>query len=232
MGWLWSSGGNSQESKNSSPPDVPATQGTPSPSSTQTPPSPPNYEKPLSRDELAEAEFQALVSGLNQSNDNSTSRTSNRYSARSGSMIASSPQTQTALSTDSDSTPPSIDPRDLVPKEMSCRTAFDYAFFCQSFGGQWVNVYRYGELRDCSERWSDFWFCMRTMSYPTEQRERMIADYHRQKLDKYKGKPSSEDVWEMRTVPLRGAFEGDFLALEREMKVSEGKGIDSQGATR
>lgn len=230
MGWLWSSSSDSQESKTLSTPDVPAAQGTPSPSSMRTPPSHPSHEKPLSRDELAEAEFQAMISGLSQSNDESSTQTSNRYSARSASTTFAS---QTAPSTSSNSAPSSIHPRDLVPKEMSCRSSFDYAFFCQSFGGQWVNIYRYGELRDCSERWSDFWFCMRTMSYPTEQRERMIADYHRKKLeDKYKGKPSSEDVWEMRTVPLRGAFEGDFLALEREMKVTEGKGIDSQGATR
>lgn len=114
---------------------------------------------------------------------------------------------------------------------MSCRTAFDYAFFCQSFGGQWVNVYRYGELRNCSERWSDFWFCMRTMSYPTEQREKLTADYHREKLDKYKGVPTSEDVWEMRTTPVRGAFEGDFKTLEREMKVAEEQEANNQATS-
>src|SRR5438874_1603961 len=31
-----------------------------------------------------------------------------------------------------------ISPDSLYPTEISCRSAFDYAFFCQSFGGQFV----------------------------------------------------------------------------------------------
>ena len=44
--------------------------------------------------------------------------------------------------------PADISPDALYPAEMSCRSALDYAMFCQSFGGQFVNVYRYGELFD------------------------------------------------------------------------------------
>jgi len=104
---------------------------------------------------------------------------------------------------------------------MSCRQAFDYAFFCQSLGGQWVNVYRYGELRSCSEHWGNFWLCMRSRSYKKEDKERLIRDHYRKKAIKYKTGPSSEDVWELRREPIEGAFEGDFVALEREMKERE-----------
>lgn len=108
---------------------------------------------------------------------------------------------------------------------MTCRTAFDYAFFCQSFGGQFVNVYRYGGLRSCSQHWADWRFCMRSLSQQSaEKREEMVAAHNREKLgQKYGavGEPSSEDVWEMRMVPLRGAFEGDFEKVERAMKAEE-----------
>lgn len=42
--------------------------------------------------------------------------------------------------------PADISPDALYPSEMSCRSALDYAMFCQSFGGQFVNVYRFGEF--------------------------------------------------------------------------------------
>src|SRR5277367_1844328 len=35
--------------------------------------------------------------------------------------------------------PEDISPDSLYPTEISCQSAFDYAFFCQSFGGQFVN---------------------------------------------------------------------------------------------
>lgn len=132
------------------------------------------------------------------------------------SSSTNSPGMETDVSSSSSSS--SNDISALYPRTMSCRSAFDYAFFCQSFGGQFLNVYRYGTLRSCSEHWSDFWFCMRTNSYPSEERERMIADRYRKKAIKYRTGPSSEDVWELRTKPLKGAFQGDFVALERQME--------------
>ncbi|OKL59096.1 hypothetical protein UA08_05869 [Talaromyces atroroseus] len=110
----------------------------------------------------------------------------------------------------------SISPDSLYPDTMSCRSAFDYAFFCQSFGGQWVNVYRYGELRSCSEHWENFWLCMKARGLRDDDaRKEMIRDHYRKKAIKYKTGPSSEDVWEVRMEPLEGAFQGDFDALER-----------------
>lgn len=84
-----------------------------------------------------------------------------------------------------------------------------------------MNVYRYGELRSCSEHWENFWLCMKTKTYPDEERKKIIRDHYRKKAIKYKTGPSSEDVWELRTEPVKGAFQGDFAALEREMKAQE-----------
>ncbi|KAI1388278.1 uncharacterized protein F4822DRAFT_402348 [Hypoxylon trugodes] len=90
----------------------------------------------------------------------------------------------------------------LLPTTMSCRSAFDAAFHCNSIGGQWTSVYRAGEVRSCSEHWDDFWFCMRTRTLSSPQKEDAIKDHYRKKeYEKYfaPGRPSSEDVWEART---------------------------------
>ena len=83
---------------------------------------------------------------------------------------------------------------------MSCRQAFDQAWACNGFGGQWNAVYRYGHMRSCSEQWDDFWFCMRMRSKTGKSKEDMIrARYREKEWKKYgPGMPSSEDVWESR----------------------------------
>lgn len=50
---------------------------------------------------------------------------------------------------------------------------------------------------------------MRTKSQPEEKRSRMIQEHYRQRDAKYKLGPSSEDVWQVRTEPVEGAFERD-----------------------
>jgi hypothetical protein len=83
---------------------------------------------------------------------------------------------------------------------MSCRAAFDSAFYCSSLGGHFHDIYRYGQLRSCSEHWSDFWFCMRTKnSYSgADVKARLIQERYREKEDALKQKPNSEDVWTKR----------------------------------
>lgn len=83
-----------------------------------------------------------------------------------------------------------------------------------------MNVYRYGELRKCSEHWSEFWFCMRTRNYSDEKRQEMIRQHYRQKEAKYKLGPSCEDVWRPRTQPLRAAFGEDTDDPARGTKIS------------
>jgi hypothetical protein len=94
---------------------------------------------------------------------------------------------------------------------MDCEQAFNQAFYCQSLGGQWNNIYRYGGVRSCSENWDDFWFCMRVKGYRAGPvKDDMIREHYRKKhLAKYgPGKPSSEDVWRERRerVPPGTAF--------------------------
>ncbi|KAI1449556.1 hypothetical protein F5Y02DRAFT_215542 [Annulohypoxylon stygium] len=101
-------------------------------------------------------------------------------------------------------TPTQLDPltESLLPTSLSCRTAFDAAFHCNSLGGQWLSVYREGSIRSCSEHWDDFWFCMRTRTLASPQKEEMIRDrYRRKEYAKYyaPGRISSTDVWEPRT---------------------------------
>lgn len=84
-----------------------------------------------------------------------------------------------------------------------------------------MNVYRYGELRSCSEHWDNFWLCMRTRSWSDDLRKKAIRAHNRKKAIKYKTGPSSEDVWDVRLERVRDAFQGDFAALEREIKAEE-----------
>ena len=87
-----------------------------------------------------------------------------------------------------------------LPRSMSCRAAFDSAFYCSSLGGHFNDLYRYGQLRSCSDHWNDFWFCMRTKnSYSgPEVKERLIQERYAEKEKALKTKPNCEDVWTRR----------------------------------
>ncbi|KAL3442627.1 hypothetical protein BJX65DRAFT_286534 [Aspergillus insuetus] len=202
MGWFWSKSSSApkDESHTTQPP-------TATPENLPTPAQP--QSRTLTREEKEEAEFKQLWTSLE--ND-----------IRSGTQTAKVSLTPTTSSDPSLQSPPaSIAPDSLYPDTMSCRSAFDYAFFCQSLGGQFVNVYRYGELRSCSEHWENFWLCMKTRTFSEKEKSRQIRDHYRKKAIKYKTGPSSEDVWEVRMEPVRNAFQGDFAALESQMKAEE-----------
>lgn len=94
----------------------------------------------------------------------------------------------------------------LLPTTMNCEQAFNQAFYCQSLGGQWHHLYRYGSIRSCGEQWDDWFFCMRAKGTPPGKvKNDMIRDHYRRKLlAKYgPGKPSSEDVWRERRERVR-----------------------------
>ena len=207
MGWWWSSDSNQQTSKPSEATPPPNTLSKSTPQSTQTsnPQSPPRLSNPLTRDEQAEADLQSLLSTLSSE---SAQHSSTRAALTDGSDI---PSTFLPTSSSKSTVASRGKPQEssLYPTSMSCRQTFDSAFYCQSLGGQFNNIYRYGELRSCSEHWSAFWFCMRTKSQPEEKRSRMIQEHYRQRDAKYKLGPSSEDVWQVRTEPVEGAFERD-----------------------
>ncbi|KAF2642662.1 hypothetical protein P280DRAFT_380544, partial [Massarina eburnea CBS 473.64] len=84
------------------------------------------------------------------------------------------------------------------PTTMSCRAAFDSAFYCTSLGGHFNDIYRYGSLRSCSEHWADWRFCMSLKSYSSEAQANAVQDLYREKERKMKEKPNSENVWRKR----------------------------------
>ncbi|KAJ5156483.1 hypothetical protein N7492_009286 [Penicillium capsulatum] len=199
MGWWWSSSPTKDTSNNASSVQVPAEPAMP------TAPQP----KKLTPDEQADLEFRQILADLQAAEDSGLKNLPSTQSQATGST--STPDQPTS----------SIAPESLYPDTMSCRNAFDYAFFCQSFGGQFVNVYRYGELRSCSEHWDNFWMCMRTRGWSDELRKKAIRAHNQKKAIKYKTGPSSEDIWDVRLEPAKDAFQGDFAALEQEMKNEE-----------
>jgi hypothetical protein len=103
---------------------------------------------------------------------------------------------------------------------MSCRAAFDAAFYCSSLGGHFNDIYRYGHLRSCSEHWADWRFCMSLSGASSEGRTNAIRERYREKDNKTKEEPNSEDVWrrrgpgEMIEKPFRFAEE-ESLRVEK-----------------
>jgi hypothetical protein len=100
---------------------------------------------------------------------------------------------------------------------MSCRAAFDSAFYCSSFGGKFNDIYRYGEIRPCSEHWADWRFCMGLKTRTKADKEAVIQQRYKEKEDKVRGKANSEDVWSRREIEERHF--GAFKAVE----VDDGK---------
>lgn len=203
MGWWWTSSLQKDDTRNKTTP--PSNSSEPAPQSVPPP-------KELTPDEQADLEFSQILASLQEAEAASSSKATNGSSPLNGNAADATAPSEPSSS---------IAPESLYADEMSCRTAFDYAFFCQSFGGQFVNVYRYGELRSCSEHWDNFWLCMKTRSWSDNLRKKAIRAHNVKKAIKYKTGPSSEDVWDVRLEPDREAFQGDFAALEREMKAEE-----------
>ncbi|RSL50263.1 hypothetical protein CEP54_012026 [Fusarium duplospermum] len=200
MGWLWSS-------SNKDKPSTPSEEAPPTSTPTQTPTS-------TSTSSTTDPEIQKFIDLFESEKNAKPEPTSEKDQQQSSSSLPSwlTLKKSTRATTP---TPSDIPPRDalseaLLPTEMSCRQAFDQAWACNSMGGQWNAVYRYGEMRSCSEHWDDFWFCMRTKGYSPEMREKAIREHYRAKeFVKYgPGKPSSEDVWESREekVPEGSTF--------------------------
>ncbi|KAK1639863.1 hypothetical protein BDP81DRAFT_391914 [Colletotrichum phormii] len=241
MGWLWAS---------PSPPKTPAPgQASQAPASTP----PPSNKSTDSEVDPEIVKFLALFQNESGSQPEEkapapaqASSTPSKPSSSSSSWFSlkSSPDSPSQTSNRA-ITPPSDNPvaESTLPTNMSCRQAFDMAFHCQSVGGQWNSIYRYGTMRSCSEHWEDFWFCMRIKSYTGKMKEDSIRDHYRQKeFEKYgDGKPSSEDVWQARTtkVPPGTAFtesleeptindeEWQRMEIERRKQIRQGLGIEA-----
>ena len=121
-------------------------------------------------------------------------------------QVSSSPKSKPLSRTNPDGTL-SIHPTHLYPRTMSCRQAFDQAFYCQSLGGKFNDIYRFGHLQSCSEQWNAFWFCMRNRTLPMENKEEVIASWYEDRERRRKREfGSSEDVWGLREVAVQKAF--------------------------
>ncbi|EON66824.1 hypothetical protein W97_06226 [Coniosporium apollinis CBS 100218] len=212
MGWWWKSDPQTPVLHPSDPtPD-------PLPTASQPPASPreiadgpshphshdsdPMPKQARTRDEQADAELSSFLAEL-------ASPGSRQHGVQSsGGADAAGPShtnASTALSTSTSSQPPpkaesSNDDLTSYPTTMSCRAAFDSAFYCQSLGGQFNAIYRHGQLRSCAPLWSDFWFCMRLKSYSEEEKAEMVSGRYREKEEKVRQGRNSEEVWVRRTV--------------------------------
>ncbi|KAK9432704.1 hypothetical protein V1505DRAFT_322651 [Lipomyces doorenjongii] len=97
-------------------------------------------------------------------------------------------------------------PSEAFPREMSCTQQFDELVKCYSIGGQVRNVYRYGSIRDCNDRWSMFKFCMGTRLDSEEDKRKKIYEFYGQKTAEDLKSGSSEDVWKARTQRRKSLF--------------------------
>ena len=115
-----------------------------------------------------------------------------------------------------------ITPDALYPRSMSCRQAFDQAFYCQSLGGKFNDIYRYGSLNSCSEQWSAFWFCMRVRQYADKDKQEVIKEFYKDRdATRQQQFGSSEDVWEIRTKGVENAFWRDLKAEDGDVALKE-----------
>ncbi|KAF8492345.1 hypothetical protein F5888DRAFT_1619059 [Russula emetica] len=85
----------------------------------------------------------------------------------------------------------------------TCMSVFDDFLSCNILGTQLKSIYRFGEMAHCSAKWNEFKFCMSIKGLHPEQRRdawirRRAEWWARRRLGL-----SSENVWEMRTEPLR-----------------------------
>ncbi|GAB7354851.1 hypothetical protein MBLNU459_g5227t1 [Dothideomycetes sp. NU459] len=218
MGWWWSSSQNPSTDVPTTIPDpvVPGRTGEPRPNA-------PTRQYMLNpkpnREEQADREFNEFLASFE--NNTPTSAEPKNYErispaptetpthyAPSPSGASPDPTSVSAPAAATADTPLDISPNALYPRTMSCRQAFDQAFYCQSLGGKFNDIYRYGELRSCSDNWSAFWFCMRVRTLGDNERQEAVRDYYEKREDRIKQERggSSEDIWEMRTEPVKQAF--------------------------
>ncbi|KAK1774812.1 hypothetical protein QBC45DRAFT_423886 [Copromyces sp. CBS 386.78] len=229
MGWFWSSPSSSAASSGkpteTSTPTVTTQSAAPPAQPQQTPPPPPT-PSPSSSSSAADTELQKFLEMLQGDDAAKSSQPSQQPTPSSTSSEPAATASPSVLAKykayipfssllikDDEPTPsePEIPKKTraaaslamsehCLPTTLSCRDAFDYAWHCQTPGSQFNAVYRYGTMKNCSDLWDDFWFCMRTKSFSPEMKAEAVKDYYRKKEEaKYGGgQPSSEDVWESR----------------------------------
>lgn len=116
---------------------------------------------------------------------------------------ASSPAPANKAGTDTpglaSSGPSQVSP-EVSTKEDPCSLQyyFDEFFMCYTPKSQLRNWYRYGEKKDCGERWKDLKWCMRTRMTDEESAQEKLKERKIVMQDKVHSGPNSEDVWQIR----------------------------------
>lgn len=78
---------------------------------------------------------------------------------------------------------------------------------CYTLKNQFINYYRYGQRPDCSSKWKDFVWCIRTKNKAFDEQQNMLRDKRLQKHAALKLGRNSEEVWSLRTSPLNSLFD-------------------------
>ncbi|KAG6235088.1 hypothetical protein E4U22_006712 [Claviceps purpurea] len=223
MGWLWSS--SSQPPPQEEQPTAPSLEAPAAPTAQQA--STPNDPADTQLEEFLQLIHTAGDESSKPPSSSSSSPPTTTPSEDTKPSVLSwlSQKAKTAANNKPDEAP-ILDPlsESLFPTEMGCAQTFELAWSCSSLGGQFMSMYRHGNMRECSENWDDFWFCMRTRAYSGPVKADLIKQHYRNKAyRKYGGdKPSSEDVWERRTekVPLGSAFSTPLPVTEEEVNAA------------
>ncbi|KAG5998320.1 hypothetical protein E4U52_000655 [Claviceps spartinae] len=219
MGWLWSS--SSQPSPQEEQPTAPSLEA----------PAAPTTQQASTPNDSADKQLQEFLQLIHTAGDESSKPISpppptNPSEDTKPSVLSWLSQKAKAATNNKPDEAPILDPlsESLFPTEMDCAQTFELAWSCSSLGGQFLSMYRHGNMRECSENWDDFWFCMRTRAYSGTVKADLIKQHYRNKAyRKYGGdKPSSEDVWERRTekVPLGSAFNTPLPVTEEEVNAA------------
>ncbi|QSL66056.1 hypothetical protein MERGE_003193 [Pneumocystis wakefieldiae] len=66
-----------------------------------------------------------------------------------------------------------------------------------SLQNQFVHYYRYGRRPDCSSKWKDFLWCLRTKSQDEELEQKMLLEKRLERLERLKKGRNSEEIWSL-----------------------------------
>ncbi|KAL9103725.1 MAG: hypothetical protein Q9163_001275 [Psora crenata] len=202
MGWLWSSAA-TDENKSPPPSDDPIA---PEPPTVTTNP-PPGSTEPQTRDEAANSELVVFLKSLQRTPPSDAHTDPHRHTPPDGTVDIDDLDNEDDEDDNVDP-PPLMTPAHLYPSTASCRQLFDGAFYCQSPGGQFMNIYRYGQLKDCRQHWKDFWWCMRTNRAWMEKEERedrcRRRGWERDMRVRRRPEGCSEDIWRQRKRVIGG----------------------------
>ncbi|KAI8066904.1 hypothetical protein BC940DRAFT_301825 [Gongronella butleri] len=89
---------------------------------------------------------------------------------------------------------------DRKAQYMTCSVtqALDDVWRCYTLRSQAVHYYRYGARKDCSEKYEDLKYCMRTKTKSAKDADDMLRARQEQKQQDFAKKRSSEEVWAAR----------------------------------